>query len=646
VREAAVQKLEKIVKGKNIGMARSAMEALEKIANDDNTTRRVAQMATQILETVRQAEKKAEEERRAREEAERLAALKAEEERLAREKAEAERKAKEEAEKLLRAQAAREEAEREAARLKAEREAAEKAAREAAHRAALEKAEREAAEQEAVQRAEREAMELAARRKAEREAAEQAEREAIELAARRKAEREAKARDTIEVPQATKRSFLTVGIIVTVTVFLIVCGYGMTRLIPLFFVVATPTSPAATEAPVIEPPLTEVPATEPSATKQPTVDITEPPFSVLSSDWPMENHDAARTGFNSAEHNLLPPLRELWNKSITDYYIDDIAVSEGKVALSGMSGSSENSTNQVYMLDATTGAILWNFTLSGGGGGAMNFTPAFGAKSIFFGGQGDTNLYSLNVDSGQVNWQRSGFNGLYASQIATDENRIYVPDEVKGVVAFDPNTGEPIWGNGVGAWGLPTAFRKGIVFGIKSDRGNLVALSETNGTELWQFSGLQAFFTWVVVDADRIYLNVSDSEIAALNISDGTLLWKTKLDINALSSHGPALMNGQLYIPFWTDQVDHGGVIALDTSTGEIHWNFSSGREGVVAVAAANDIVYATGWLSQTVYALSPLDGETLWSYSLGCNGGDLAIAESTLFVTSCDEIYAFINQN
>ena len=152
VREAAVQKLDKIVKGKNISLARSAREALEKIAIDENTTRRVAQMATQVLESVRQVEQKAEEERKAREEAERLATLKPEEDRLAREKAVAEQKAREEAEKLARAKAKQEAAER-----VAEREAAEKAAKE--------KAKKEEAR-------ERETMELAARRKAEREATE------------------------------------------------------------------------------------------------------------------------------------------------------------------------------------------------------------------------------------------------------------------------------------------------------------------------------------------------------------------------------------------------------------------------------------------------------------------------------------------
>ena len=70
VREAAVLKLEKILLGKNIGLARSAKEALEKIAVDDNTTRRVAHMATRALESVQQVEEAEESDRTRRTEGE------------------------------------------------------------------------------------------------------------------------------------------------------------------------------------------------------------------------------------------------------------------------------------------------------------------------------------------------------------------------------------------------------------------------------------------------------------------------------------------------------------------------------------------------------------------------------------------------
>jgi formylglycine-generating enzyme required for sulfatase activity len=81
VREGAVQRLVRILNGKNIGLQRSAIDALEKIVTDENTTRRVAQLAAQALDAFQQVGEKLE------------AAQEAEQERLAREKLEAERKA-------------------------------------------------------------------------------------------------------------------------------------------------------------------------------------------------------------------------------------------------------------------------------------------------------------------------------------------------------------------------------------------------------------------------------------------------------------------------------------------------------------------------------------------------------------------------
>lgn len=72
VREAAVQKLEKIIKGKNIGLAYTARVALEKIIEDENTTRRVAQAATQILNSVHVPEQTMKEEAKAKEASETL----------------------------------------------------------------------------------------------------------------------------------------------------------------------------------------------------------------------------------------------------------------------------------------------------------------------------------------------------------------------------------------------------------------------------------------------------------------------------------------------------------------------------------------------------------------------------------------------
>lgn len=57
VRLAAVQQMAKLLHGKNLGLARSAREALERIATEDDS-RRVAEVATETLESIRQEEQK------------------------------------------------------------------------------------------------------------------------------------------------------------------------------------------------------------------------------------------------------------------------------------------------------------------------------------------------------------------------------------------------------------------------------------------------------------------------------------------------------------------------------------------------------------------------------------------------------------
>jgi hypothetical protein len=200
VREGAVRQLEALLVGRNLGLARSARVALEKIAKEDDS-RSISRTAADILERIQEEEALATE-KAAREKAKREAAEKAAWEIAKREAAE--RAAKEKAEREAAEKAAREKAEREAAE-KADKE---KAEREAAEKAAKEKAEREVAEKAAREKAKREAAEKAAREKAEKEVKEKAERETAENTAREKAEREAAekaAKEKIE-REATEKS--------------------------------------------------------------------------------------------------------------------------------------------------------------------------------------------------------------------------------------------------------------------------------------------------------------------------------------------------------------------------------------------------------------------------------------------------------
>jgi len=172
MREGAIYELERFLNSNNSELAHAARLTLEKMENEDDSSR-VANLASQSLERIRESEK--------------AALQKAEEERLAHERTEAERKAKEEVGKLAHAQIVREAPEQEAARLKTEKEATEKALRKAAEKANQEKKGRKVVEQKTVRLNE---GQRAARQKAESEAAHKVEQEAKELTLKRKVERQ------------------------------------------------------------------------------------------------------------------------------------------------------------------------------------------------------------------------------------------------------------------------------------------------------------------------------------------------------------------------------------------------------------------------------------------------------------------------
>jgi hypothetical protein len=102
VREGAIRQLDDLLKGKHLGLARSAREALERIANHDDS-RRIAQLAAQILASVSQTdlEQKMKEEKGGIEQTGQLVAQNTKEGGIVRKKVKAERKAKDGLEKRL-----------------------------------------------------------------------------------------------------------------------------------------------------------------------------------------------------------------------------------------------------------------------------------------------------------------------------------------------------------------------------------------------------------------------------------------------------------------------------------------------------------------------------------------------------------------
>jgi len=108
------------------------------------------------------------------------------------------------------------------------------------------------------------------------------------------------------------------------------------------------------------------------------------------------------------------------------------------------------------------------------------------------------------------------------------------------------------------------------------------------------------------------------------------------LKLRALSS--PAVADGMVYI----GSNDH-NVYALNASTGEQVWNYTTGNYVSSAPAVAGGMVFV-GSYDYSVYALNASTGVRIWSYETGYEvSSSPVVVNGTVFIGSGDgNFYAF----
>ncbi len=189
-------------------------------------------------------------------------------------------------------------------------------------------------------------------------------------------------------------------------------------------------------------------------------------------------------------------------------------------------------------------------------------------------GQGLTRLWSANIAPAS-NSKR------LASAPVISNGRLYVVDTQAAVSAFDAATGGMIWST----------------------------ILETN-----KDGQPSAFGGGAAVDGEVVYATNGVGDVAALKISDGSILWKKRP--GGPLRGAPTVAIGNVYVMSQDNQI-----YALRASDGEAQWNEAgpfgaSSIFGVAAPAVASGTVvtgYSTGEIASYRYE----NGQNLWSDSL-----------------------------
>jgi len=259
----------------------------------------------------------------------------------------------------------------------------------------------------------------------------------------------------------------------------------------------------------------------------------------------------------------------------------------------------------LYCLDASTGSILWNFTLNGE---ELAFSPAVENEKVYVSGWilGENSskickLYCLDASTGAELFNTTLGIGEPTDAASINNNRIYISvwdEKIYGTFLYCVNTlnGTINWKKNLpGNWAVSApVIYNGKISVISSSydfQENLSCYVECfdaiTGDPQWTkyIKGAANAWSTPAVAYNRIYFTTfydtwPPYEISykgwlyCLDIATGDLIWEKLLTEEEVFVSSPAIADGKIYINSMGYMNCHGYLYCLDVFTGDIIWQY------------------------------------------------------------------------
>ncbi|MHB9131749.1 MAG: outer membrane protein assembly factor BamB family protein, partial [Armatimonadota bacterium] len=368
-------------------------------------------------------------------------------------------------------------------------------------------------------------------------------------------------------------------------------------------------------------------------------------------EWPMFQHDAARSGISP--DTVTPPLYPAWRTSLGGVTHFSSPVVAGGMLYLGVADEDDRGRAGVYALDARTGKIRWHFPTAT----SIKHTVAV-AHGLVYTASVDGQVYAIDADTGKERWRyslgsalerwifsaplvrddtlyvgsgpsfaaldaRTGAERWRSTELggdwisgrcspAADDDRIYVPvNWSKGLSAVDLRMGKVVWNKqqGFGISHAAPTLAGGTLFYPANN--SLHALDPATDNEHWSFPlpGSWAISS-PVVTGDVVLIGGAEGHLFAVETATGKERWRFQLGASLLAFSpyertgnpviaSPAISGTTIYLG-GTD----GKLYALDVTTGKLLWDYSLGVPITASPAISGNTVYISTY-DGSVYALS-----------------------------------------
>jgi cobaltochelatase CobN len=368
---------------------------------------------------------------------------------------------------------------------------------------------------------------------------------------------------------------------------------------------------------------------------------------VASASYPMFHYDLQRTGNVSGDAPMTD--QRSWSTYIGGLVGSSPIMSDGKVFVSNWFAEWSGGVNGLYCLNETTGEIIWNNSLGGGGGAS---TAAISGDKLFVGSlAGD--LYCINASNGTTIWNKTiehspAYWGVASSPLVY-ENMIFVTTfsnnaSNNGTLHVLDFNGSELWNISTGDtfyYTSPAVADGNIFFAGNLTNHSLFCANISSQDILWRFNTSTQIKSTPAIWNNTI-LFASADRLYAVNIT-GEEVWNKPFSCKMSS---PAVSNGKVYIGSSTSRL-----YCYNANDGSEVWTTTVNGPIYSSPVVANDTVYfGTNTPNGTIYALNATDGTLRWSYSLNPPSGSYynimsspAVSDGILFIGADDgRVYAF----
>ena len=253
---------------------------------------------------------------------------------------------------------------------------------------------------------------------------------------------------------------------------------------------------------------------------------------------------------------------------------------------------------------------------------------------------------SAAPDRIRVSWDRDAGKREIESTPAVSSGKVFVTT-MSWTLALDAANGHVLWNTSKAkGFSSPAVFNNSVYVGTSS--GTVVRLNVTDGGLLWEtrllartsFSGITSS---PKVAYDRVFVGTFNEtggpgEVVALWEGNGSVAWRHPTGSIHYSS--PAYADGALYVGIMglyntTSQVSFNppyGVLSLDGVTGKERWFFPTGGSVAASPAVSGPNVIAPA-KDGTVYSLNRSTGALAWKASVDAGISSPSVFANTIFV-------------